>query len=159
MARVSGAAGVLAVAALTVACGDAAPGDRAPVAMRIYGDSIIQMQERSVAGGLPMVECAAQFRAEVDGPEGAHAILRGGRVQYWWWTTGVEAGSYRWSQEEAGRLWVDTVFPVGTPRLSHPHGFGQPAPAHPVRAEVVFEYAASNNGEVRETEPYRFYCY
>jgi hypothetical protein len=130
--------------------------DRSPVTIRIHGDSIIQMVERNNGG---MVECALPFEAEVEGPQRAHAVVKGGRVDYWWWSTGAAAGSYEWNQPDAARLWVDSIFPVGTPRLSHPHGFGQGTPPQPVRGEVVFQYGASNTDEIRETEPFRFYCY
>jgi hypothetical protein len=130
--------------------------DRSQVTMRVHGDSIIQMVEQNDGG---MVECALPFEAEVEGPSRAHAVLKGGRVEYWWWSTGAEAGSHEWDQREAARLWVDSIFPVGTPRLSHPHGFGQGLPPQPVRGQVVFRYGASNTDELRETEPFRFYCY
>jgi hypothetical protein len=132
--------------------------DRSPITIQLVGDSVYQMVDHGTnAGG--MVECSLPFRAEVDGPEGAHAVMRGGRVQYWWWTTGGEAGSHEFDQVQVTRLWVDSVFPVGQPRQSHPHGFGQGSPAQPVRGEVVFDYGASNTDETRQTEPFRFYCY
>jgi hypothetical protein len=141
------------------ACGDGASPVREPVTIRIHGDSVIRMTERPMPGGAGMVECAVPFRAEAEGVEGAHAVMRGGRVEYWWWTTGNPAGSHEWDQQGVHLLWVDTVFPVGQPRLSHPHGFGQQSPAQPLRGEVVFTYSPDHTDEVRETQPFRFYCY
>jgi hypothetical protein len=162
MRTVTGSSRALALAVVAMAlaaCGEAQPEvDRSPVTLRIHGDSLVRMVERDAeAGGT--VECPATFRAEIEGPEGAQAILRGGRIDYWWWTTGGQAGTYEWSQEAVRQLWADTLLPVGQPRISHTQGFGQSSPAQPVRAQVVFDYSATNTDEVRQTEPYRFYCF
>lgn len=141
---------------LATACGERAePMDMSPVTLRLVGDSLHQMVERSAG----TIECQTPFRAEVEGPEGAHAVMRGGTVQYWWWTTQASAGAHELDQRDAHQLWVDSIFPVGQDRLSHPFAFGQAAPAEPLRGEVVFRYSASNDDEVRQTEPFRFYCY
>jgi hypothetical protein len=129
------------------------------VTMHVTGDSIVAMVERPVEDGTVMAECAAEFRGTVEGPEGEYALVRGGRVVYHWWQTGDEASTYEWTPEAAGRLWQDSVFPAGHLRISRRHGFAQGTPAQPVRAEVVFDYASSTDPEVRQTEPYRFYCY
>jgi len=143
-------------AGLVAACGERAqPVDMSPVTLQLVGDSLYQMVERSAG----TIECQTPFRAEVEGPEGAHAVMRGGTIQYWWWTTQGSAGTHELDQRDVHQIWVDTIFPVGQDRLSYPYGFGQGAPAEPVRGEVVFRYAASNSDEVRETEPFRFYCY
>jgi hypothetical protein len=144
-------AGMLAVA--LAACGSPEV-DRSPVTIRIVGDSVFQMVDQGIN-----VECNVPFQAEVEGPDGAYGVMRAARIQYWWWTSGVEAGSYQFSQPQLAQLWVDSVFPVGTPRRSYPHGFGQSTPAQPVRGEAVFEYGASNTDETRQTEAFRFYCY
>jgi hypothetical protein len=146
---------VVLLAMLPMACG----GDRDRVAsIQLVGDSLFQMTERE-SEGYSTAECSVHFQAEVEGDEGAEAVMRGGHIEYWWWTTGGEAGSYSFGPQQLAQLWVDTVFIAGTPRRSHSHGFGQSTPAQPVRGQVVFEYGARNSDEVRETEPFRFYCY
>jgi hypothetical protein len=133
--------------------------DMSPITIRLVGDSIIQLQEKSLSEGVAVVDCAVQFSAEVEGPEGEHAVMQGGRIEYYWWQTGAPAATYDWTQDAVAQLWVDSVFPAGQDRRSREQGFGQPPPAQLVRAEVTFEYRTSNTGEVKRTEPYRFYCY
>jgi hypothetical protein len=149
---------VVAFALATAACGDAGV-DSSAVSMHVVGDSLFQMAERAGEGGAGTVECRVLFRMEVQGGEGSYAVIRGGRVDYWWWTTGASAGSREWDQQEIQQLWVDTVFAAGQPRLSHPAGFGQSTPAQPVRGEAYFTYSPGTSQEVRRTETFRFYCY
>jgi hypothetical protein len=127
------------------------------VTITVSGDSLIQMPEPARENAA--VECAAWFRATVEGPEGAAAVMRGGRVRYWWWASGSEAATYDFSPSDLQRIWVDTIFPVGQDRRSYEHAFGQSQPKQPVRAEITFDYATSSSAETRTTEPYRFYCY
>jgi hypothetical protein len=146
-------------AILLAACGrsqeqTAVGGD---ITITIHGDSLIEMPEP--AGENAAVECSAFFRATVEGPEGATAVMRSGRVQYWWWTTGAEAGDYEFTQMHLLRIWVDTIFPVGQDRRSYEHAFAQAPPKQPVRAEITFDYAPAGAAGTKTTEPYRFYCY
>jgi hypothetical protein len=133
--------------------------DISPVTVTIVGDSLIRFDERSLGNGLSAVDCTIRFRADVDGPEGEHAVMQGGRLEYFWWQTGGVAAELEWSQREVTQLWVDSILPVGREGLSREQGFGQSAPHQPVRAEVTFEYRTSNTQEVKRTEPFRFYCY
>jgi hypothetical protein len=127
------------------------------ITITVHGDSVIEMPEP--AGENAAVECSAFFRATVEGPEGGAAVMRSGRVQYWWWTTGVEAGAYEFTSADLLRLWVDTIFPAGQDRRSYEHAFAQAPPKQPVRAEITFDYAPAGAAGTKTTEPYRFYCY
>jgi hypothetical protein len=133
--------------------------DMSPVTVSIVGDSLIPFDERSLGDGMSAVDCTIRFRADVDGPEGEHAVMQGGRLEYFWWQTGGVAAEVDWTRQEVAQLWVDSILPVGREGLSREQGFGQSAPQQPVRAEVTFEYRTSNTQEVKRTEPFRFYCY
>lgn len=154
-------AATLSAAMITTlgACDRAPEPPSGPVTFAVAADSIIELTRDTLVNGAVSVECPITLRANVAGPEGAHAIVRGGRIEYFWWQTGAAASTYEWNSETAVRLWGDSIIPVGDARLSRVHGFGQSAPGQPVRATVTFRYATSNSDEERETEPFRFYCY
>jgi hypothetical protein len=130
-----------------------------PVTLFISGDSIIAMTTVEFENDAAAADCAVRFIGAAEGPEGEHAVVRGGRVDYFWWESGQSAGTYEWSGETATRLWGDSVIVTGQRRMTDPHGFGQPVPPRLLRAEVTFEYATSNESGTRQTEPFRFYCY
>lgn len=141
------------------ACGGDRQRDMSPITVEVVGDSLLRLTERTRAEGATNVECIIQFQARVSGPEGEHAVMQGGQIEYFWWQTGASAATFDWSQEAVAQLWVDSIFPVGQDRMSREQGFGQPPPGQLVRAEVTFEYRTSNTEEVKRTEPFRFYCY
>lgn len=141
---------------------DRAPGeqrDAGPVTLTLHADSIIQMDQDTLVNGSVSTQCSFGLQANVEGPEGEHAILRGGRVEYVWWQSGRPAGTYEWSQEDLGQFWGDTILAAGSARGSQEHGFSQSEPARPVRGTVTFRYATSNAETEQETEPFRFFCY
>jgi hypothetical protein len=153
------AAAILAAVTALAACEretEPAP-DAADITLTVQGDSLIEMREPEAPDA--SIECAASFRAVVEGPEGAAAVIRGGTVQYWWWSTGSEAGTYQLTPHDVQRMWVDSTLTVGQERLSHPQTFAQGQPKQPVRGMITFDYAASGAAEKRTTEHYRFYCY
>jgi hypothetical protein len=151
------AAAVCAAAVLLSACSEQT--DTSPVTLTLSGDSLSQMTEQELPGGYSTFECPVEFRADVEGPEGAFVNIRGGRIRYWWWMTGVEASTYDLTPEAVLSLWQDSLIYVGAGRTSRKQGFGQSAPSVPVRGEATFDYVTSNTGEQKQTEPYRFYCY
>ncbi|CAN5714227.1 hypothetical protein BH23GEM10_BH23GEM10_05460 [soil metagenome] len=153
-------AATISAAAVTMMLGacDSTP-EPEQVTFAVSADSIIELQRDTLPNGALRVECLISLRTNVTGPEGAHAVVRGGRIDYFWWQTGAAASSYEWNPETAHRLWSDSIIPVGELRLSRSHGFGQSAPGDPVRASVTFRYGTSDSDEERETEPFRFYCY
>jgi hypothetical protein len=134
-------------------------GEAEPVTLLISGDSILAMSTMTFDNGASSADCSARFMGEAEGPEGEHVIVRGGRVEYFWWESGQVAGTYEWSPENVARLWTDSIIETGQRRLTQPHGFGQSMPPRLLRAEVTFEYATSNESGTRQTEPFRFYCY
>jgi hypothetical protein len=153
------AAAMLAAVTMIAACereSEPAPA-AADITLTVQGDSLIEMREPAEPGS--SIECAASFRAVVDGPEGAAAVIRGGTVQYWWWSTGSEAGTYEMTPHDVQQMWVDSTLTVGQDRLSRPQTFAQGPPKEPVRGMITFDYAAAGAAETRTTEPYRFYCY
>jgi predicted small secreted protein len=162
MNRTSPQTALLLLAAILVAAcdrgGDTTPGaGRATgaVTLTISGDSVIEMAQAATG----TVECPVTFTGTAEGPEGEHAVMRGGRIAYYWWVPGTEAGVHELTRDEVVRLWYDSIFHAGHSRVSHAQGFGQGSPPQPVRGEAWFEYATSNTDEVKRTEPFRFYCY
>lgn len=157
----SAVAATLSAAALVMlgACDRVPEPASGPVTLAVSADSILELQRDTLPNGAVSVECQITLRTNVTGPEGEHAVVRGGRIDYFWWQTGNQASSYEWNPETTVRFWGDSIIPVGDVRLSRSHGFGQSAPGDPVRASVTFRYVTSNSDEERETEPFRFYCY
>lgn len=141
------------------ACDSAPEAESGPVTFAVTADSILELQRDTLPNGALRVECPITLQASVTGPDGEHAVVRSGRIEYFWWQTGAAASSYEWNPETVLRFWGDSIIPVGDDRLSREHGFGLSAPGEPVRASVTFRYATSNDDEERETEPFRFYCY
>jgi hypothetical protein len=137
------------------ACERGQTGDTIPFELRITGDSVIPMTR----GETGSVECAVRFTATVDGPQGEHVVLRGGRIDYKWWISDTPASSYEMGRQEVLQLWYDSIVQVYQTRHSHPQTFAQGSPSQPVRGEAWFEYATSTTGNVQRTEPFRFYCY
>lgn len=133
--------------------GAGAPGD---VSLRIMADSVIAMTPLEGTGTM---ECRLTLVAVADGPDGGRAAIRGGQIQYYWWASGVEAGTVDLARQDIVRMWGDTLVQVGFPRNAHPHGYGQGQPVQPVRGEAWLEYAPAPGAESRRTDTFRFYCY
>lgn len=176
MRRIFGVGLLAVLLSVVAACGDrdaqpdagdaddAAPAavgryDSGPVTVQLVGDSMLRLQEKPIGAGQTTVECAIQFHARVTGQQNQHAVMQGGQIQYWWWQTNGDAGGYEWDQRSVTQLWGDSILPAGHERISHPQGFGQSPPGRLVRARVTFDYRTSDSDEVKQTEPYRFYCY
>lgn len=145
-----------ALVALAFAACDRDPSARAE--LRVSGDSVVAIMNKSFGGEIIGADCASSYIAEVEGPDSAFVKLRGGRIEYEWAGSGQPITQYEWTQETAAQLWADSIIRAGGPKQSQQHGFGQSAPGQEVRATVVFSYSRGNEEEVHETEPYTFVC-
>jgi hypothetical protein len=142
---------------LLAACGDRPPSE--PVTFAVVADSIVRIAHDTLSDGSITANCSISLTGTPAGPEGEGVIMRGGRIQYWWWASGAEATTYEWTPEAVHNFWVDSIIDVGETRTSREQGFGQSVPANLVRAEVVFDYATTNSDSVKQTPPFRFYCF
>jgi hypothetical protein len=148
-------------AGVAVACerGDGADRSSDPVTMSLTADSIIEMRRDTLADGTETAECAITLRAAVEGPEGEHVVLRGGTIEFIWWSTGNPAIRHDFSQYRAAEFWTDSIIAAGSAQQSNRQSFTQNEPAQPVRGTARFRYGTSNAEEEQETTPLRFYCY
>jgi hypothetical protein len=130
-----------------------------PVSFVLQADSLVEISEDTLPDGSVTSNCSISFNGSAEGPAGESVIMRGGSIQYYWWTTGTAASKYEWTPDAISTFWIDSIIDVGEKRVSREHGFGQSSPPQLVRAEVVFRYATTNNDSVRTTPPFRFYCF
>jgi hypothetical protein len=139
---------------LVTAC-DAAGRD---AALEITGDTLVHVATFTLADGQQNANCGYRLSARFAGAPGDTAIIRQGRVTYFFVEDSAMHGGWEWTPERLGTLWEEPRIGAGQTATSKHHDIAFSLPFRAVRGEVVFDYTVSGDDAVRTTDPFSFTC-